>query len=426
MEIAIGIAVLVLLIGIAAYLAASETALMRVSRIRVRYLVEKNEKKSKKLEYLIENPNFFLPPLLLMALFVQMISASLATWLATRLTNNAGVGVAAGTTVVTIFMFIFGELVPKAYASHESEQVALKVTRPINFISKALQPLAMTFQWVASIVMKVVGKSGLHVEGIVTDEGEIKAMISAAEESSVIEKVEEKMIHSVFEFGDSIVREVMTPRPDMKTLKVGQTVKDALMKCIRNGYSRIPVFNENMENIVGIIYAKDLMEYLQKGYLEHEINDIMREAYFVPETKPLTDLLRELQKKKVHLAIVVDEYGTVVGLVTIEDLLEEIVGEIFDEYDQEVLLFEKVGENRYRVDARINIDDLNDALDTELPKEEDIDTIGGLVLKVLGHVPSPGETFRYNGVVIKVERVRKNRIYKVMMEIIEEEQAHEE
>ncbi|MBN2167912.1 MAG: HlyC/CorC family transporter [Actinobacteria bacterium] len=420
MELGLGLTALVFLIGLAAYLAASETALMRVSRIRVRYLVEKNEKKSKKLENLIENPDFFLPPLLLTALFVQMISASLATWLTTRITNNAGLGVAVGTIVITTFMFIFGELLPKAIASHESEKVALSVTSPISLISRMLNHLTIALKYIADLILKVIGKGGLHVEDIVRDEGEIKAMISAAEESAVIEKIEEKMIHSVFEFGDSIVREVITPRPDMVTLKIGQTIKDALLVSIKNGFSRIPVYGENMENIVGILYAKDLLENLQKGQLENRIDSILRDAYFVPETKPLSELLKDLQKRKVHLAIVVDEYGTVVGLVTIEDLLEEIVGEIFDEYDKEVVLVEKIGEKRYRVDARVTIDDLNDELETDLPKEEEIDTIGGLVFKVLGHVPTPGETFRYNGVVVKVERVRKNRIYKVMMEILDE------
>ncbi|MBN1289861.1 MAG: HlyC/CorC family transporter [Actinobacteria bacterium] len=420
MELGLGLAALVILIGLAAYLAASETALMRVSRIRVRYLVEKNENKSKKLENLIENPDFFLPPLLLTALFVQMISASLATWLTTRITNNAGLGVAVGTIVITTFMFIFGELLPKAIASHESEKVALSVTRPISLISRMLNPLTIALKWIADVILKLIGKGGLHVEDIVRDEGEIKAMISAAEESAVIEKIEEKMIHSVFEFGDSIVREVITPRPDMVTLKKGQTIKDALLVIIKNGFSRIPVYGENKENIVGILYAKDLLENLQKGQLENKIDSILRDAYFVPETKPLSDLLKDLQKRKVHLAVVVDEYGTVVGLVTIEDLLEEIVGEIFDEYDKEVVLVEKTGEKRYRVDARVSIDDLNDELEIYLPKEEEIDTIGGLVFKVLGHVPAPGETFRYNGVVIKVERVRKNRIYKVMLEILDE------
>lgn len=419
MAVIAGIVALVLLILIAAYLAASETALMRVSRIRVRFLAEKKEPKAESLEQLIENPEFFLPPLLLTVLIVQLTSASLATWLVTRLTGNAGIGVAAGTAVVTVFMFVFGELVPKAAASYESERVSLRVTRTITFLSKVLHPLAVLFEWVASGVLRVFGRKGMTIEGIVSDEGEIKAMVSAAEEHDVIEEEEKEMIHSVFEFGDTIVREVMVPRPDMVTLPDVATVRDALVIVVGNGFSRIPVHVERLDDILGILYAKDLMKYLEAGDLEHPVEDIVRDAYVIPETKNLLDLLKDLQKRKVHMAIVVDEYGTVVGLVTIEDLLEEIVGEIFDEFDLEISLVEKIDRNRYRVDARVNIDDLGEMLELDLPGEEDVDTVGGLVLKMLGHLPEAGETLVYNGLAIKVEKLRNNRISRVVIEKIE-------
>ena len=412
----IAIAVLILL---AAYLAASETALMRVSRIRVRYLAEKKVRNAEKLERLIKDPDRFLPTLLLMAIVVQLTSASIATWLTTKLTHNAVAGVAVGTAVITAMMFIFGELVPKAGASHDAERVALRVTRPITLLSRLLRPLALVLEWIAAGVLKLFRVEKFKGEMIVRDEGEILTMVTAAEEHAVIEEEEKEMIHSVFEFGDTVAREVMVPRPDMITLPADATVKDALSLTMEHGFSRIPVFRDGLDNIVGLLYAKDLIASLSKGQLDRAVGGMVREAYFIPETKKLGELLRELQEKKVHMNIVVDEYGTVVGLVTIEDLLEEIVGEIFDEFDREVKLVEHVGPKRFRVDARMNMDDLNELLGFEL-QHEDVDTAGGLVFKVLGKVPVTGDTFVYNGVSFRVEKVRDHRVSKVMMEIIGE------
>lgn len=411
--------VLAVLILIAAYLAASETALMRVSRIRVRYLAEKKVRNAVKLERLIKDPDWFLPTVLLMALIVQLTSASIATWLTLRLTDNAAYGVVVGTAVITAMMFIFAELVPKAAASHDPERVALRVTRPIMILSKVLRPVALVLEWIAAGILKLFRIEKLKGEMIVREEGEILTMVTAAEEHDVIEEEEKEMIHSVFEFGDTIAREVMVPRPDMVILPANATVENALSITTEYGFSRIPVFKDSVDNIVGLLYAKDLIERLRRGELDHAVGDMVREAYFIPETKRLGELLRELQKRKVHMNIVVDEYGTVVGLVTIEDLLEEIVGEIFDEFDREVKLVEHVGPKRFRVDARMNMDDLNEFLGFELP-HEDVDTVGGLVFKVLGKVPVPGEAFVYDGVSFKVEKVRGHRISKVMLETISE------
>jgi CBS domain containing-hemolysin-like protein len=417
MAVAIGIVTLAILVVMAGYLAASETALMRVSRIRVRYLAEKKVKKSDKLERLIEDPDWFLPPLLLMVLIVQLSSASLATWITTRITHNAGIGVLVGTAAVAVFMFIFGELIPKAAASHDSERVALGVTRPITFMSRLLHPVALLFEYAAKGVLKVIGLGDVAVDRIVSDEGEIKAMVSEAEKHDVIEEEEKEMIHSVFEFGDTLAREVMVPRPDMVTLPATATVMDALALTIEHGFSRIPVYEGDLDNVIGILYAKDLMSHLREGRLDAGIKEMVREAYFIPETKVLSDLLKELQRRKVHMAIVVDEYGTVTGLVTIEDLLEEIVGEIFDEFDREVKLIEQIAPNKYTLDSRVSIDDLNELLGTELPSEG-VDSVGGLVLKVLREVPQEGETFVLDGVAFTVQQVKNNRISKVVIELV--------
>jgi putative hemolysin len=191
------------------------------------------------------------------------------------------------------------------------------------------------------------------------------------------------------------------------------------------GHSRIPVYMGELDNIAGVLYAKDLMAHLLEDKLDHPIKDILRKAIVIPETKVLSELLNDLKKRKVHMSIVVDEYGTVVGLVTIEDLLEEIVGEIFDEYDLEVNLVEKIDDRHYRVDARMNLEDLSEILPVDIPGPADIDSVGGLVLKVLGHLPIAGETFVYNGISVKVEKLRNNRITKVALEFLDEKTGHD-
>jgi len=421
----LGLIAMLVLILFAAYFAACETALLRVSRIRVRYLVEKKVKKADKLEKLIENPDFFYPTVLLLVTAVQLTAASLATWLTIRLTHNTGLGVAIGTVIITALMFIFGELVPKSAASHNSEGMALWVTRPVTLLSRIFSPLTWLLELIARGVLMLFGRKIDINEGIITEEGEIKALVSFAEEQDVIEEEEKEMVHSVFEFSDTLAREVMVPRPDMVTLPADSSMKEALVMVTEYGHSRIPVYEGELDNIAGVLYAKDLMAHLLEGKLDHPIKDILRKAIIIPETKVLSELLNDLKKRKVHISIVVDEYGTVVGLVTIEDLLEEIVGEIFDEYDLEVSLVEKIDDRHFRVDARMNLEDLYEILQVDIPRPADVDSVGGLVLKVLGHLPIAGETFVYNGISVKVEKLRNNRITKVALELLDEKTGHD-
>ena len=421
----LGLIAMLVLILFAAYFAACETALLRVSRIRVRYLVEKKVKKADKLEKLIENPDFFYPTVLLLVTAVQLTAASLATWLTIRLTHNTGLGVAIGTVIITALMFIFGELVPKSAASHNSEGMALWVTRPVTLLSRIFSPLTWLLELIARGVLMLFGRKIDINEGIITEEGEIKALVSFAEEQDVIEEEEKEMVHSVFEFSDTLAREVMVPRPDMVTLPADSSMKEALVMVTEYGHSRIPVYEGELDNIAGVLYAKDLMAHLLEGKLDHPIKDILRKAIIIPETKVLSELLNDLKKRKVHISIVVDEYGTVVGLVTIEDLLEEIVGEIFDEYDLEVSLVEKIDDRHFRVDARMNLEDLYEILQVDIPRPADVDSVGGLVLKVLGHLPIAGETFVYNGISVKVEKLRNNRITKVVLELLDEKTGHD-
>jgi len=240
-------------------------------------------------------------------------------------------------------------------------------------------------------------------------------MAEVGSEEGAIEKDEKEYIHAIFEFGDTVVREVMVPRPDMVSMDVDSPLDDALDVVIRHGYSRIPVYRGSADEILGVVYAKDVLRHLRNRRTDRSLADIARKPYFVPESKKVSDLLKEMQREKFHLAVVVDEYGSVVGLVTLEDLIEEIVGEIADEYDREEPNVEPAGDDRFRVNARLPVDELNDLLDVNLPNTE-WDTVGGLMMGILGRLPAQGEEVEFENLRFKAERVQGRRIAKIVIE----------
>jgi len=248
----------------------------------------------------------------------------------------------------------------------------------------------------------------------VTEE-ELRLLVTVGEEEGVLEEEETEMIHSIFEFADTTVREVMIPRIDMVTLESDATVDEAVDLALQGGFSRIPVYEETIDNIIGVLYTKDMLKQLREGHNVLAIRDLVRPAYFVPETKKLDDLLREIRQKRVHMVIVVDEYGSVAGLVTIEDLVEEIVGDIQDEYDREEKLYERVNEDEYIFDAKISIDEFNDVMGTELD-DEDYETLGGLMYALLDKIPSVDDTITFEGLTFTVLSTRGRRITKVRVE----------
>jgi CBS domain containing-hemolysin-like protein len=251
-------------------------------------------------------------------------------------------------------------------------------------------------------------------QGPFVSEEEIRSMAQVGHEEGVIEEQEKELIHSIFEFGDTLVREVMVPRPDMVAADVSSSPQQVLDLILRHGYSRIPVYAESIDDIVGVVYAKDLLRHMHAGKSSVQLDKIMREPYFVPETKRVSELLREMQKRRVHIAIVLDEYGSTVGLVTIEDLLEEIVGEIADEYDLEEPQMEPVDDHTFRVNGRLSIDEVEELLDLQLPHDE-WDTVAGLMYGLLGSVPTQGETVSFEDVTFTAEKVQGRRIAKVLI-----------
>jgi len=309
------------------------------------------------------------------------------------------------------FLLVVGRLVPEAVAAANAELWVLRLAWLIQGLEVALWPVVRLLVWLSNRLAAPFGGQPFRGVSVVTEE-EIRTLVDAGEEEGVIEEEEKEMIYSIFEFGETMAREIMVPRIDIVALEVGTPFGEALDTVIQAGHSRIPVYEETIDNIVGLLYAKDLLAHLRDGGPEPSLRDLLRPAYFVPETKMVDDLLREMQQRRTHMAIVVDEYGGTAGLVTVEDILEEIVGEIQDEYDVEEPIFEQIGEREYLLDARMSLDDVNALLGTDLPTEE-ADTLGGLIYVTLGRVPSPGDRLEVNGLRIEVLTVTGRRIGKV-------------
>lgn len=416
------LAVLAGLVAIAAILAASEIALVSVNRIRVRRMVEEGTRGASRLERLLEHPSRFLPVILLLTLLVGFAANSLAVRLAEKYLGRA-LGVATATVlatmVMTVVIFVYAEIAPKTVGSQRPEKVSLALSGLIEPVTKLVYPLAKVFIWAANPVVRLFGAKSTLAGPFVTEE-EIKTIVTVGEEEGVIEEEEKEMIHSIFEFGDTVVREVMVPRTDMQAIADSSSLRDALGAVVGKGHSRVPVFEESLDDIVGLLYAKDLLMLVAQGGRRTSMDEpiprsMLREAYFVPETKRVSELLRDMQMKQVHMAIVIDEYGGVAGLVTLEDLLEEIVGEIVDEYDIERPLVRELPDGRLRVDARLPLEELAELTSAAL-NVDDVDSVGGLVFALAGDIPTQGDTYELAGLRFRVERVEGRRIREVVIE----------
>ena len=405
-------------------LAMARTALINVRKARLRQLVEEGVGAARTAERLAEDASRLLATtqlgMMLTSFFggavVAIISAPpladvLEPWLGGASYPVAFVLVVF---VAAIVMLIFSELVPGTIALQYSERLALWLARPLAVLTTVTMPLIHVMVWLSNGIARLFGAQARGDMPFVTEE-EIKTLVDAGEEEGVIQEEEKEMIYSIFELGDTLAREVMVPRIDVVALDVSTPLLEALDAIMEAGHSRIPVYRETIDNVQGVLYAKDLLPYLRDGRTDVPLKSILRQAYFIPETKKASDLLPDLQQRRVHMAIVVDEYGGVAGLVTIEDLLEEIVGEIQDEYDTEEPFVEFVSDNVYLFDARLDLDDLNRLMDVALPTE-DSDTLGGFIYTELGKVPVVGDRVSYQDMDFTVESVTGRRIKKVRVE----------
>lgn len=397
--------VIVVLIVVSAFLALAETALTRISRARAASLVEDGRHGAVRLQELIAQPERFLNPVLLVVLVCQVVQAALTGVLADRLFGPWGI--AAATFVNVVLVFVFAEAAPKTWAVLNPDRAALVSAGPVSALVR-FPPVQLLSRALIGLTNVVLPGKGLK-EGPFVSEEELLALADVAVEEEVLEESERVLIEQIIEFGDTVVREVMVPRPDMVAVPVDFRVGDVMEVAILNGLSRLPAYRDGVDDIVGVVYAKDLMRAERDGHASIPVSEILRTPRFVPETKKVAELLREMQAEQYHLALVVDEYGGTAGLVTLEDLIEELVGEIRDEYDREEPMVEPLTAGDVRVNARMPVDEVNDLLHASLP-EGDWDSIGGLVLHLLGHVPAPGEAVQADGWELVAEKVQGRRI----------------
>ncbi|MDQ3963871.1 MAG: hemolysin family protein [Actinomycetota bacterium] len=407
----VGVSVILGLLIVAGFCAMAETAISRVGRAKALHLDQEERRGAGALVKIVEDPAPYLSVVLLLTLIAHVTGTVLATEMAIGRFGTSGEAIA--TIVMTFTIFVFAEVVPKTFTVQRTERAALWMARPVLFLGTVLRPISSLLISVANAVMLLLPGKGLAKGPFVTEE-EIRHLVDVAEEEDEIEEEERELIHSIFEFGDTVVREVMVPRPDMIAIRSDATLDEALGTIIEAGYSRVPIFEGDTDNITGVLYAKDLMKRIHERKGDSRLVTLGRSPTFVPEQKKVAELLREMQQQRNHMAIVVDEYGGTAGLVTIEDLLEEIVGEIVDEYDKEEPLVEPIDANTIRVDAKMPIDEVNELLEVELPHDE-WDTVGGLVFGLTGRVPVVGEIVRYDSLEFKTERVTGRRVQKVLI-----------
>jgi len=401
------IAIFVLL-ALAAFLALAETGLTRMSRAKALGLEESGRRSATALVRLVTRPEEFINPLLLVVLIIQTVQTALTTLVAERLFGGAGVAI--GLFVNVVLVFVLCEAAPKTWAVQHPDKSALATATPVHALTR-FWPLRMISRGLIGLTNVILPGKGLK-QGPFVSEEELLAVADEAHESETIDDAERALIREIIEFGDTIVREVMVPRTDMVTVQSDFRVADVMEVVLLNGYSRIPVCGESIDDVVGIAYAKDLMRAERDGCESADVSQFMRPAHFVPETKRVAELLREMQSEKFHMAIVIDEYGGTAGLATLEDLIEELVGEIVDEYDVEDPRVEPLPGGDILVDGRLSIDEANEVLSGHLPEGE-WDTVGGLLFSTLGKVAAEGDEVEADGFRLRAEKVQGRRITRV-------------
>ncbi|TMD76488.1 MAG: HlyC/CorC family transporter [Chloroflexi bacterium] len=411
-------AILLVSLLLCALSSAAETSFTSISRIKLKDLVEEGNQQAIQIEKTLSNPNKFLLTILIVNRVAVIVAASMATVLALRFSRTFGELIA--TVLTSLVVLIFCEIAPKTVAVQNPLRWARAFVKPVRAVSWLLQPVVWALSAITNTLVRLMGGQVRRPGPFVTEE-ELRLLLTVGEEQGVLEEEETEMIHSIFEFADTTVREVMVPRIDMVTLESNATVDEAVDLALQGGHSRIPVYEENIDNIIGVLYIKDMLKQLREGHNNYPVRDLVREAYFVPETKKLDDLLREIQQRRVHMAIIVDEYGSVAGLVTIEDLVEEIVGDIQDEYDREEKLYEQVNENEYIFNAKISIDEFNEIMGMSLG-DTDYETLGGFLYAQLDKIPNVGDTITFENLKFTVLSTRGRRITQVRVERTHPEQ----
>lgn len=399
---------IVLLIG-SAFFSASETALMSLSKIRIRYMQDEGVKGAKLVSSLIENPNKLLSSILVGNNVVNIAATSISTSLFIGLMGEKGVALA--TAVMTVLVLIFGEITPKTIAANNSEKVSLLVSKPIKAIIFILRPIVWIFNIITNIIFKLFGITNKGAKSFITEE-ELKTMVNVSHEEGVLEMEEREIINNVFEFGDMQAKNAMVQRIDMVAIDMEDSYDEIIRVFKTEKLSRMPVYEETIDDIVGILNIKDIIFLSDEEIESFDIKNYMREPFFTYEFKKITQLLEEMKLEKSQMAIVVDEYGGTSGLLTIEDLVEVIVGDIEDEYDEEEDEIQVIKEDEYIVDGSTKIGDVNELIGVNLESEE-FDSIGGFIIGHLSRLPEENEVIEVDNIRFCIESIEKNRIKKI-------------
>jgi putative hemolysin len=391
-----------------AVFSASETSLTSLSKIRLRNMVEEKVKGADILDRVTKSPKNLITTILIGNNLVNIAASSITTKLSIDLSGGGSYALALSTAVTTLMILIFGEIMPKTLASQNTEKIALALVKFVNLCMVIFKPIVYTLNIITSSLVKVFGGDPEKAAPLIT-QSEFKTLVKVGEEEGVIEVEEKEMIDNVFGLGDTKASDVMTPRTDMVAVPIDASYEEVKGIFLSTNFTRIPVYKDSTDNIEGIIHLKDLAF---KDINDFDISKYLREVYFTYETKPTSELFKEMRSKSIPIAIVIDEYGGTSGIVSLEDLIEEIVGDITDEYDEDNREIEVVKEDEYIVLGSTRIDYLNDMIGVNI-ESEDSDTIGGYIMELTGRIPEQGEIVQDDGVKFIIETIDKNRIERV-------------
>ncbi|HHU17653.1 MAG: hemolysin family protein [Anaerovoracaceae bacterium] len=429
MSLAVQLSFLLLLILINAFFAASEMAIVSVNKNRIKVLSQEGNNKATLLLKLLEEPNRFLSTIQVAITLAGFLASAVA---ATSMSDDIAaffskfsipyptqIAIVLVTLVLSYISLVLGELFPKRLALQYSEKISMLTVKPIIVVSKITKPFVWLLSTSVSILLRITGVNTTDVEEQYSEE-EIKSLLEVGQETGLIKETGKEMITSIFEFDDILAYEIMTPRTDVYMININDSLEDYVDELLEKRFSRVPVYERDIDNIIGILYIKDFVIAARKhGFENVDIKSLLRKPYFVPESKKIDDLFRELQESKVHIAILIDEYGGFSGIVTIEDLIEEVMGDIEDEDEEIEPKFEKIDDNTFLIDGQYYIDDLNDKLLLNLESDEH-ETIGGLLIDLLGEIPGEDETDRIielDNLTFKIECVKDRRIDKVKLHV---------
>ena len=421
----IGLAVLVILLGLSAFFSSSEIAMFALPNHRVDAVVDERQRGARTLQQLKEDPHRLLVTILVGNNLVNIAMSSIATGLLAYFLTSQGQAVAIATFGVTALVLLFGESAPKSYAIDNTESWALRIARPLKFVETLLMPLVVLFDYLTRAVNRVTGGRAAIEESYVTRQ-EIRDMIKTGEREGVLEEEEREMLQRTLRFNRMIVKEVMTPRLDMTAVAKDASIEEAIETCIRSNHERLPVYDGELDNILGVVHINDLVRDSNYGDGDSpvDLDDLIEPTLHVPETKNVDELLTEMREQRLNMVIVIDEFGTTEGLVTMEDLVEEIVGEILEGGEAEPIEF--VADSTAVVKGEVNIDDINESLGIELPEGEEFETIAGFIFNRAGRLVEQGERIEYDGLTIRVEQVENTRILKARISGLDEFHADEE